>query len=197
MRNLSTSSPASAALWTACLLGVLVFAGCQPAVEEEAPEPAVAERVENAELGVAIAALPPFFQVASNEGGTIELVPAAPDGTGRLTVSATEPQSSGINLVAAIEKHKAEILERPSGGYKGQREMISPLGTTFYSRGRYQGDEGEIEETRILTIHPWQDRELHLTYRYPAAEDTGTRLNDQLFAVLGELEGLPQPGSDG
>lgn len=176
---------------------ILTCFACQPATTAEEDLPVVAERVENLELGVAIMSLPPVFRVASNQDAVIQLVPSAAAATGRLTITATEPENSGINLVAAVEEHKAEILERPGGDYKGQREMITPMGTTFYSRGRYQGDEGEIEETTVFMIHPWQDRQLRLVYRYPAGEDTAERLQDQLFEVLGELEGLEQPGADG
>ena len=175
-------------------LFVSIFSACQKPAEEAAPT--VVERVENTELGLAIAALTPFFKVASNDGASIELIPSAADGTGRLEIVAGEPETGGINLVAAVEDHKARVLERPNGDYKGQREMISPMGTTFYSRGRYQGDEGEIEETIVFTIHPWGDRQLHLVYRYPAGEDTKERLQDQLFDVLGELEALPRPGEE-
>lgn len=185
--------------WMLIVLGLgLAFTGCQPAeVEEEEVEVPATMRLENHELGIAIAALTPAFRLVSNEGAVIELAPAAADKEGTLTISAGEPESGGINLVAAVEEHKSEILERPGGDYKGQREMVTPLGTTFYSRGRYQGERGEVEEVAVYMIHPRQDRQLRLLYRYPAGEDTAERLQDEVFEVLGELEGLDQPAADG
>ncbi len=160
--------------------------------KEEAPAPPPAERVENSQLGVAIAALPPVFKVAANEGTRLELVPAAEGLTGTLAVVAGEAETGGINLVAAVEDHKTEIEAREGGEYKGQRELGSQLGTAFYSRGHYPGDDGAtVEETVIFLVHPWGDRTLQLVYRYPAADDTKVRIEDHLFAVLGELEALP------
>lgn len=175
------------------LTAALVLAGgCQPSVPETAETPPEARRVENAALGVAIADLIPFFEVAENEGPAIVLTPV--EGEGRLVISAGEPESS-INLVAAVEAHQADVESRPGGDYKGGRELRVPAmpGAAFYSRGRYQGASGTVEETTIFFIHPWQDRQLHVTYTYPAGDDSAERLQDQLFAVAGELEGLPQP----
>ncbi|MCP4656908.1 MAG: hypothetical protein GY856_15970 [bacterium] len=158
--------------------------GCQTEVEQ-----VVAERIENPQLGIAIAALPAPFQVAVNEGTTLELVA----GEGRLSIVASPAQVAGVNLVQAVWDHKASILERPEGEYKGQQELGTYLGTAFYSRGHYQGDAGRIEETVILVVHPWSDRRLDLVYRYPATDDSKERIEKQLFAVLGQVEALPQP----
>ncbi len=170
----------------------LGLGGCKQ--QEEAPPPPPAERVENAQLGVAIAALPAVLRVTANDGATIELVPAAEGGTGSLSVAAGEAETGGINLVAAVEGHKAEIVAREGGEYKGQRELGSQLGTAFYSRGHYPGDDGAtVEETVIFLVHPWGDRTLQLIYRYPAADDTQVRIQEHLFSLLGELEALPPP----
>ncbi len=170
----------------------LGLGGCK---EQEAPPPTPpAERVENAQLGVAIAALPTVLRMTANEGATIELVPSAEGVTGSLSVVAGEAETGGINLVAAVEEHKGEILAREGGEYKGQRELGSQLGTAFYSRGHYPGDDGAtVEETVIYLVHPWGDRTLQLRYSYPAADDTKLRIEDHLFSLLGELEALPPP----
>lgn len=164
---------------------VMSVGGCQ----KEVPVEVSADRVENPELGIAIAALPAPFQVAVNEGSTLELVA----GDGRLSIVAGAQQVAGINLVQAVWDHKASILERSQGEYKGQQELGTHFGTAFYSRGRYQSDAGDVEETVILAIHPWGDRRLDLVYRYPATDDSKERIEQQLFAVLTELEALPQP----
>ncbi len=175
------------------VLALLGAWGCRQPAEEPPPagETAGSGRVENAEVGVAVAALPTFFQVAVNEGPRLELAPAASDGAGLLVIVAGEPQTAGVNLVAAIEAHQAEILARPGGEYKGQRELGSHLGTAFYSRGRYATEGGAVEEeTVVFLVHPRGGRTLELRYRYPAGdgEDTRMRIEDHLFEVLGELE---------
>ncbi len=167
---------------------VLLLTHCarQP---EPPPQPPPPQRVENPTLGVAIATLPAFFKVANNQGEVLELVPADPAGTGKLSIT-VGPREQNINLVAAWQRHQTEIQGRPGGEYKGQRELVTPLGTTFYSRGRFQEGSTLMEETVIFAIHPGKDRPLQLTYRYPAGDDTQQRIEGQLFAVLGELEGL-------
>lgn len=177
-----------ATVLAAALLAVLI-GGCQPS---SVPEAAVPVRVESPELGIAIADLPEFFHLAVNEGTTLELVPADPEDGGRLTIVAGQGQVAGVNLVQAVWDHKAKIEGRPGGEFLGQRELGTHLGTAFYSRGQYQGEgEGVLEEeTAIFVIHPWGDRRLDLIYRYPAGDDTSERLEKQLFAVLGQIEGL-------
>ncbi len=172
---------------------VLACLGCQ----QGAPEPAAAvvERVENPQVGVALAALPPDFKVEANQGSRFELVPAAEGGTGRLAIVAGVQETGGINLVAAVELHKEQILARQGGEYKGQRELGSHLGTAFYSRGHYPEGAGITEETVIFLVHPWGDRTLQLIYRYPAADDSKQRIEDQLFAVMGEIEPLASPAA--
>lgn len=186
------------------LLSTLV--ACRSAPEgggDAASAEAEPVRVENATLGVAIADLDPFFQVASNEGDTLVLAPADDAVAGTLTMSAGEPiTSGGVNLVKAIEDHKASIEER-GGEFKGQRELGGPLGTAFYSRGHLPADDGTTtEETVIFTVHPAGDRVLRLTYVYPQGDDSAQRIQDQLFSVFGELtpaeasSAAPEAGED-
>ena len=163
------------------------------ACKKEEPAAAPAVRVENPRLGIAIAALSPDFTVKGDASGmTIELVPAGEGATGQVSVVAGEAETGGINLVAAVKQHKAEILERPDGDYKGQAEYVSPLGTTYASRGRYSGDGGTVEERVVFMVHPWGDRTLQVIYRYPAgdAEDTQARLDALMNGIVGELEGM-------
>lgn len=165
------------------------------ACKKEAPPPPPAVRVESPQVGVAIAALADFV-VAEGDGATIELTPAGEGATGRVSVVAGEAETGGINLVAAVKQHKEEILARPDGDYKGQAEYVSPLGTTYASRGRYTEDGGTVEERVIYMVHPWGDRTLQVIYRYPAGEDTQARLDALMDGVVGELEGLPAPGAE-
>lgn len=176
------------------LLPAFALVGCQQGGgEAAAPAEAELERVENTTLGVAIANLPPVFQVAINEGDRLELVPSDAELGGRLSVVVGEaPEVGGVNLVAAVRDHQADIESRPDGTYQGQRELQGlPLGTSFYSRGRFTNDAGTTEEeTVVYFLHPSGDRPLMLTYRYPAGEDSPVRLQDQLFEVALELEAL-------
>ncbi|MDA8016967.1 MAG: hypothetical protein MPN21_05910 [Thermoanaerobaculia bacterium] len=169
---------------------LVLVAACQPAPDTEDTTTASSEgtRVENVDLGVAVAQLDPFFRVSSNEGGTISLVPSDDSTAGELTIRADEPRDAGgVNLVAAIEEHKAHLEER-GGEFKGQRELGGPLGTAFYSRGHFAAEDGTAtEETIIFTVHPAGDRVLRLTYVYPQGDDSAQRIQDQLFAVFGEL----------
>ncbi len=168
-------------------LALSMFAiGCRKA--EEPPPPTV--RVENTQLGIAIAALSDFA-VSSNEGAAIELTPSDEGVTGQVTVVAGEAETGGINLIAAVEQHKADILERADGDYKGSNEYVAPLGTTFASRGRYTSDGAMLEELNVFMVHPWGDRTLQVIYRYPVADDTEARLGALMNGVIGELEGLP------
>lgn len=155
------------------------------------PEPPKGERVENAQLGVAVVELPAFFKVGSNQGNVIELLPADPQVEGVLTIRETEAESGGINLVAAIERHKEELATRPDGVFKGQRELGSQMGTAFYSRGLFTDDGRTMEEVIVFMVHPKGDRELQMVYLYPSGDDSKERLMDQLFGVLEELEALP------
>ncbi|MEM1202779.1 MAG: hypothetical protein AAGN66_06075 [Acidobacteriota bacterium] len=185
--------------WLPLAVAVLLvgLAGCAekaPPPSEPEPEPV---RVENAGVGVALASLPAFFRVDVNEGDRFVLVPADPQVAGELTIVAQDPQTAGINLLAAVEEHKAQLGEAADGEFKGQRELNGPLGTAFYSRGRYTAEDGTAtEEIKVFLIHPWGDRRLDLSYVYPAGDDTAQRLQDQLFEVFGELEPLEVPGED-
>lgn len=186
------------------LLLSLFFLACPPAEDGDGGEAADAgaapARVENAQLGVAIADLDPFFEVASNDGGTIVLTPADEAVEGTLTVSMGEPVTvGGVNLVAAVEEHKASLEER-GGEFKGQRELGGMLGTAFYSRGHIPSDDGSTtEEVVVHAMHPWGDRVLRLTYSYPAADDSAARIMEQQIAVFGEIEALdgaqPEPSA--
>jgi hypothetical protein len=175
-----------------CLLAV----ACRPGDgAADAPADAAKVRVENAELGVAIANLNPFFKVVSNEGAEIVLEPA-PDTAGRLIIKAVPSPTQNVNLVAAVEAHKADLEARANGSFRGQRELGGPLGVAYYSRGQFDGADGaRQEETAIFTIHPNGAEILALVYGYPVGDDTQARLEDQLFDVFGEVEPFTAAGA--
>ena len=177
-----------ALLLAAAGLALLAACGRQPSEEAEPP----GSRVENPAIGLALAGVPEIFRIdrMDENGIVLELV----EGEGRLEIVPGEIETS-INLVAALTAHKEEILERPGGDYKGQQELILVEfpGAAYYSRGRFEGETGLTEETVVFLIHPWRDRQLRVVYTYPAGDDSPARLEDQLFAVVQELEGMPQP----
>ncbi|MEE8524927.1 MAG: hypothetical protein V3T72_13415 [Thermoanaerobaculia bacterium] len=188
------------AVWISALALAFGAAGCRQPPEPAPGAAAVGERVENAAAGVAITAVPPVMKLVAVDGERIVLGLFEEGAAGEIIVTPGEPEVGGINLVAAVESHKQEILQRPGGDYKGQRELGSHLGTAFYSRGRYlmsQDGDALEEETVIFLVHPWGDRTLQLIYRYPAGEDSTERIQDHLFALLGEIEPLATEGTAG
>lgn len=164
---------------------------CRQPPPPSTEEPAGA-RLEHPEIGLALAAVPEIFRIdAMDETGIVlELV----EGQGHLEIVPGDAET-GINMVAAVEAHKEEILGRPGGEYKGGRELVVEEfpGAAYYSRGRFEGEAGPTEETVVFLIHPWKDRKLRVIYTYPAGDDSPARLQDQLFAVVEELRGMPRP----
>jgi len=156
----------------------------------QAEEAAVAEpvRVENQELGVAIAALPEPFSVITATGPTIELEAPGEAGSGTVIIAAGPEEVFGINLIEAVKERKALFESAPDGQYFGNRELGTPHGTAFTARGAYSGEAGPVEETWVYSIHPSANRLLTMTYTYPTGESE-VRIN-QLLLLLGEIEGL-------
>lgn len=143
-------------------------------------------RIENAVLGVAIAALPEGFELVSAEDETIELTVPGPAGPGRAVIAAGPLETSGINLVDAT-KERREWFESTAGAtYFGNRELGTPIGTAFTARGTYPTADGEVEETWVYAIHPAANRLLTITFTYPTGESE-ERVG-QLLALLGEIE---------
>ena len=143
-------------------------------------------RVENLDLDLRLTAIPDGLVVADNQGTSLELRPAD-EFVGGIVWFAVGPEQQGINLVAAVKMHQERIEGLPEGEYKGAQELQGPLGTAFYSRGRYVEDGAVVEETVILSFHPSGNRQLTISYRYPAGEDSSQRV-EQLIDVLSYLE---------
>ncbi len=174
------------------LLPLLILcAACGSPEQDSAP--AAAPRIENEQLGLAVAALPAGFSVDTNQGDTLRFARTGASG-GTLSILVGAPQMAGINLVQATKDHKQEILARPQGAYSGALELQGPFGTAFQSRGRYADPEGSglLEDFRIYTVHPSGDRLVTLRYLYPADPNIKDR-QEHLFAFLGELEPLAPP----
>lgn len=185
------------------LVSCLVIGACGPGKEGPAAsgEASAGPRVENAELGIALARLPAGFAVETNEGDTLVLVRTDENDPGRLSFELGPLQSSGVNLVDRVWEEKARIESLPDGQYRGQNELGGvPLGTTYTSRGRFRNQDGAmVEEYRALALHPTQNRVLVLDYEYPVpppekAQDSH-RLQD-LMLVLEQVEPAGGSGAD-
>lgn len=165
-------------LWTS----LLVLTACSQA--KQAPEK---KPLSNEALGISIPALPNGWTVVANTGTDLRLAPSAPEKKGELRVDLA-PSELGSNLVAAIHAHQREIEARKGGKYLGARELSGPLGTAFYSRGRFRNDQDlETEETTVFTLHPRGKGILALAYDYPVGEDSSARVQN-LLDLFAELE---------
>lgn len=160
------------------------------------PEPDVVEKpaviVENDILRLRLAPMPPGFDLKTNKGDQLIIEPADQAAQGLIAFQVMAPDA-GQDLTFEVKSHRAFIENQPEGVFSGGQELISQLGTTFYSRGRYLVGENEIEETVVFALHPDGDRMLTITYRYPAGIDSSVRV-EELFEVLASVEGIEFPG---
>ncbi len=165
----------------------LLLGSCNrnPGPEVETPAPMV---VENTELRLRLAGVPAGFTTLTNDGDQLILRPADAASLGEISF-ANKPPEAGQNLPAEVKAHQLFIEGREDGDSRGAQELISQLGTTYCSRGRYLLDGTEIEETTIFALHPYADRIMTITYRYPAGTDSNERVT-QLIEVLATVEGL-------
>jgi len=150
------------------------------------PAPPPDPGVENLDLDIRLAAVPDGLLVTDNQGTSLQLRPAG-ENLGGVLWFAVGSEQAGVNLVAAVKAHQERIEGQPEGDYKGAQELQGPLGTAFYSRGRFVETGGTEEETVLLTIHPSGNRLLTISYRYPAGEDSAKRV-EQLIEVLSNVE---------
>ncbi len=165
------------------LLTILTCLGCS---QQEPPPPPEPVRVSNEALDLTITDLGSEWKVTINEGMKLTLAPADPEKEGTVEVL-VGPEETGPNLVAAVEGHRTAIESLPEGHYSGARELSGPLGAAFYSRGRFTDGTSTIEETRIFALHPRSNRIIELVYRYPAGDDSSTRVGE-MIDLLARIE---------
>ncbi len=175
---------ATPALLAATALLVVAAAGC---ARQQSPAPAApaGPAVVNADLGIALATLPEGFTVETNQASELVFAPVNPATPGRITFQ-VGPEETGVNLVAAVKAHQAQVESEPDAAYEGARELVGPLGSAFWSRAKVDGHE----EVKLFTIHPSGNRLLTITYTYPANGDSGQRVQ-QALDVLAEVEAIP------
>lgn len=165
---------------------LMLFTACQnqPAATVELP----GDRLENPELGLAIAALPAPFEAVAAQGSTWTFEAPGPAGPGTLVLSAGPVESGSINLIDVVKERRAWFEGREDASYFGNRELGGPFGTIFTARGSYGGPDNPVEETWAYAIHPGEYRLLSVQYTYPTGE-SGTRV-EQLMEFLGEIEAI-------
>jgi hypothetical protein len=166
-------------------LALLATAACQAPTEDTTT--ASLNRVESPALELAIADLPAPFVLAENAGTTLRFETTLETG-GELVFVVGEPEL-GLNLQAYFKSQGDAFRAQPGGEYNGSRELGTPFGPAYYTRGSYDTDRGREEQTWIFALHPADSsRLLTLTYTYPPGEGQ-TRVHE-LLSVLGEIEAL-------
>lgn len=175
------------ALRGALVAGLIFVAACAKEAPKEPAAPPPPVKVVNAQLGIEVAAVPDGLEVEPTQDATIVLVPRDKTQEGRIVIEAGPVEKGGINLVEAAQQHKAAALAREGGVYKGRTELGAPLGTAFTSRAQWTEGGRTLEEIKVFLIHPSRDRKLIIDYRYPAGDDTPKRMNDHIYALVGEL----------
>ena len=175
----------------ACTL-MLCACGAEP---EPEPEPA-SQSVANDVLGVSFARIPQNFAVDVNEGDRLELRSTVEGDAGRMWIESGEVSDFGIRLVDSVNQQKEIYEARPGGEFNGSRKILTPLGEAYYSRGSFEENGVRVEEARVFTMHPVENRQLTLFYRYPAGtrEESGARVQE-LLVWVGEMEGPPVEGA--
>ena len=176
------------------LLSLLILAGCGGSQAPPTPTLPPPQGVTNHDLGIRLASVPADFKVVKNQGDILELAPSDPAVAGNVVFS-LGPEGE-VNLVAAMKAHRRHIEEQPGGEYKGGQELVTPLGSAFYSRGRYSAGDQEMEETVVVVLDPGAQRILYMTYRYPAGADSSVRVQ-QLLDLLGEVESASSSAAGG
>ncbi|NHZ73190.1 MAG: hypothetical protein GWP16_01815 [Nitrospirae bacterium] len=159
----------------------------------QAPEPTPAgpKRIENPDLGIAIAALPEAFEVETNQGSELRLSAPGPNGAGSIEIAVEPAGSAAINLPAEAKATQRYFESLTNGQYFGNLELVAPIGAAFTARGAYDRADGRVEEIRVFALHPTESRLLTLAFVYPAGE--GQERMQQLAGLLGEIEGLELP----
>ena len=157
----------------------------------EAPAEKPPARIECPSLGIVLVDPPSDLKLVRNDGGVVVLEPTDKEGTITIARGTAEEDS---NLVQAVKDHQAAIEAREGSEYLGVRELVTPLGSAYWSRGRYPEGGKTVEETRIVTLHPSGNGVLTLTSVYPAADDSSARIQTLLGIVVG-IEALQPAGA--
>ena len=163
------------------------------ACKEPAEVAAVDSRVESSSMAIALISVPAGFELETNDGDVLSVRAVKGQPEGRMWFEMGPLVEGSINLVDVVKAQRASYEALPNSTFFGNREIQMMNGrAAWYSRGRFDDGTGEVEEFRVSTLHPVQNRQMTLFYRYPAADDSAERLND-LLLVLSEIEALDPP----
>jgi hypothetical protein len=167
-------------------LPLLLTASLAMACSEEPPA-APGGRVENGELGLALAELPAGCSVQRNEGRELVLACGSRRGTTGEVLFQVGAEPGGVDLPALARGQKEAFEAMPEGKFFGNRELVTPSGPAYTARGRYLEDGKALEEIRILALHPATQKLLVVRSRYPEGDETAKRM-EQILAIVGEVE---------
>jgi len=173
------------------LVATLVLIGCGGS-NTETEIVASGSRVQNAELGLAIAELPEEFEVDKNDETGLILIASGNGNPGLIEIDLGPVEEGSVNIVEAATATKAVFESLPGGQFFGNQELLTPIGSFFTARGAFDEDSGRVEQLLAFTLHPNSNRLVRISYRYPAGE-AGDRA-PQFAALLGEITGY-EPGS--
>lgn len=165
---------------------------CRAKETPAAPAPAAPVRIESAELGLAIAALPAGLTLEAEADGALRFSSVGASGSGRLTLT-SEPAARSVNVVEEAKAARAELEAMPEATFSGGNELMTPAGAGYTVRGSWREGAGRVEERRIFALHPdGSGRLVTIVERYPAGDvaETGARFQRALL-LLGELEAFP------
>ena len=149
-------------------------------------------RVENAELGLAIAELPEGFEVDKNDETGLVLITSGSGDPGVVEIDLGPVEEGSVNIVEAATATKAVFESLPGGEFFGNQELLTPIGSFFTARGAFDEDPRRVEQLLAFTLHPNSNRLVRISFRYAAGE-AGDRA-PQFAALLGEIAGY-EPGS--
>jgi hypothetical protein len=170
-------------------LALPLAAACRKAEPPPPPAPAP-QRLESAALGLVFTVLPTGFTVTRNEGATVTLTADRAGVPATVEVTVGPRETSTIYLVERAKAFQAEVAAA-GGKFFGGNELVTPFGSAQTVRATVDG--GEIEERRILMLHPADpDRLLQITMRHPPGDAQAARDRlVQLMDLLAVMEPLP------
>jgi len=180
--------PSHTSILLACSMALLSVACRKPEPAQTGPQ-----RVENPDLGIAIAALPTAFEVVVNQGSDLRLTAPGPNGAGSVGIGVGPEDSAAVNLPAEAKATQQYFESLDNGQYFGNLELVAPFGSAFTARGAYDREDGRVGEIRVFALHPLQSRLLTFSFVYPEGESKERM--QQLAELLGEIEGLESTDS--
>jgi hypothetical protein len=156
---------------------------CQPGDDGAAEPTGAGQRAESHALGLSLDGIPDTWTIQDAEA--LRLTPTG-EVQGEIWI---EIDHNIFNLVQAVNDWKERYEAMPDGRFLGQLELGTQLGPAYTVRGRYTHEGANVEERRIITLHPGGVGLSHMVYRYPGESDSKAR-GQEMFGLFGGLEPL-------